>query len=112
MSLTLSRTDHNGYAVIAVEGELDLASAPDLATIGDQVLAGGAANVIIDASELAFCDSSGLRVLVQLANDLRPSGGRLVIAAAQPIVLRVLEITGLTETVVIADSVSAATAAL
>jgi hypothetical protein len=44
-------------------------------------------------------DSSGLRILVEIANDLRPAGGRIAIINAQPIVLRVLELTGLDRTV-------------
>ena len=112
MSLNLSHSDHDGYALIAVAGDLDLATAPELAALGEQVVTAGAANVVVDANELAFCDSSGLRVLVQIANDLHPGGGKLVIAGAKPIVLRVLEITGLTDTVVLADSVPEAAAAL
>jgi len=112
MSLNLSHSDHDGYALIAVSGELDLATAHELAALGARVVMTGASNVIVDANELAVCDSSGLRVLVQIANDLHPSGGKLVIAGAKPIVLRVLEITGLTDTVVLADTVPEAAATL
>ena len=34
-------------------------------------------NVIIDAQELAFCDSSGLAAFVQIASRVGPEGGRL-----------------------------------
>jgi anti-sigma B factor antagonist len=103
--LTLSHTGQDGDAIIALDGELDLASAPDLAVLAGELIQGGAVNIIVDAEKLSFCDSSGLRSLVSIANELRPSGGRLAIVNAQPIVLRVLELTGLVRTVLIAESV-------
>ena len=65
------------------------------------ILYDGAGNIIVDAERLTFCDSSGLRILVEIANDLRPSGGRVAIIKAQPIVLRVLELTGLDRAILI-----------
>src|SRR5215475_5376178 len=103
MPLTLTHHRRNSDAIVALDGELDLATATDLTTLAAELIRGGATNLIVDAERLGFCDSSGLRALVSLANELRPSGGRVAIAGAQPIVLRVLELTGLAGTVVIAD---------
>jgi anti-sigma B factor antagonist len=101
MPLTLSHQQTDGDAVIALDGELDLASAPDLAELASELVRNGAGNIIVDAQRLSFCDSSGLRILVSIANDLRPAGGRVAIVNPQPIVLRVLELTGLDRTVMI-----------
>jgi anti-sigma B factor antagonist len=101
MPLTLSHRQTDGDAVIALDGELDLASAPDLAQLAEELVRNGAGNIIVDAQRLSFCDSSGLRILVSIANDLRPTGGRVAILNPQPIVLRVLELTGLDRTVMI-----------
>jgi anti-sigma B factor antagonist len=101
MPLTLSHKQTDGDAVIALDGELDLASAPDLAELAEELVRNGADNIIVDAQRLSFCDSSGLRILVSIANDLRPTGGRVAILNPQPIVLRVLELTGLDRTVMI-----------
>ena len=101
MPLTLSHQQTDGDAVIALDGELDLASAPDLAQLAGELVRNGAGNIIVDAQRLSFCDSSGLRILVSIANDLRPTGGRVAILNPQPIVLRVLELTGLDRTVMI-----------
>jgi anti-sigma B factor antagonist len=103
--LTLSHQGCGGDAVIALDGELDLASAPDLTILAGELVRGGATNIIVDAEKLAFCDSSGLRSLVSIANELRPGGGRVAVVNAQPIVLRVLELTGLVRTVLIAESI-------
>jgi len=101
MPLTLSHRQTDGDAVIALDGELDLASAPELAELAGELVRNGAGNIIVDAQRLSFCDSSGLRILVSIANDLRPTGGRVAILNPQPIVLRVLELTGLDRTVMI-----------
>jgi anti-sigma B factor antagonist len=101
MTLTLSHRKTNGDAVIVLDGELDLATAPDLSRLAGQLVGDGAGNIIVDAERLTFCDSSGLRILVEIANDLRPSGGRVTIIKAQPIVLRVLELTGLDRAILI-----------
>jgi len=101
MPLTLSHQQTEGDAVIALDGELDLASAPDLAELAGELVRNGADNIIVDAQRLSFCDSSGLRILVSIANELRPTGGRVAIVNPQPVVLRVLELTGLDRTVMI-----------
>jgi len=111
MALTLSHEHHGDYAVIAVDGELDLATAPELADLASQLIGDGIANLVVDAGRLSFCDSTGLGVLVKVANDLQP-GGRIAIADAQPIVLRVLQVTGLVGTILVAASVAEAAAAL
>jgi len=101
MPLTLSHQQTDGDAVIALDGELDLASAPDLAELAGELVRNGADNIIVDAQRLSFCDSSGLRILVSIANELRPTGGRVAIVNPQQVVLRVLELTGLDRTVMI-----------
>lgn len=102
MSLTIGVDDRDDATVIALDGELDLASAPDLSDVAARKVADGEAagvpvNLIIDLSKLTFCDSAGLRVFVRFRSELEAKGGRLVLAAPQPIVRRVLEVSGLVE---------------
>jgi anti-sigma B factor antagonist len=51
--------------------------------------------VVIDMSDLAFMDSSGLQELVRLDNRARERGLEVVIARPSVPVLRLLELTGL-----------------
>lgn len=79
--------------VIAVRGELDLAtaqifSAPLLAAID-----GGKTRVVVDLSEVVFIGSNGLATLLNGLRRLTRRGGRLVVVAANPTVLRMFEIT-------------------
>jgi anti-sigma B factor antagonist len=102
MSLTIGVDDRDDATVIALDGELDLASAPDLADVAARRLADRTAsdvpvNLILDLSKLTFCDSAGLRVFVRYRSELEATGGRFVLAAPQAIVRRVLEVSGLVE---------------
>lgn len=112
MPLTIAQKEHGRRPVLIVDGDLDLATAPELASMGIALVDAGAVDVIVDAEQLAFCDSSGLSAFVQIANRLESTAGRLAIAAPNPMVRRVLEMSGLVDAFVVADSVPAAVAVL
>jgi len=50
---------------------------------------------VVDFSDVMFCDSTGLRILVSHHRRHDEAGGRLVVRDAAPAVWRVFEITGL-----------------
>ena len=80
---------------VALKGEVDVSSSVALAAHLDQLLASGATRVVLDASAVSFIDSTGLRVLVEVASRLEIVGGALVVDPMSASVRRVLEITGL-----------------
>jgi anti-anti-sigma factor len=54
--------------------------------------------VLVDLSELEFCDSAGLRALLGAAREVEARAGRLVVAVEPDgVVGRLLELAGLTE---------------
>ena len=112
MPLTIAHEEHGKRPVLVVDGDLDLATAPQLANVALALVESGAPDVIVDAEKLAFCDSSGLTVFVQISNSLQATQGRLAIAGPTPIVRRVLELSGLVESFVVVDSVPEAITAL
>jgi len=76
-------------------GEIDLATAPELhARLRAAVLASDG-DFIVDATQLDFIDSSGLSVLVDIANQLADRGRRLRTLALSPAARRAIEIVGL-----------------
>jgi anti-sigma B factor antagonist len=87
----------NGNAVVVLVGELDLATAPELARVLGPLLADGPLELIVECAGLAFIDSSGLAVLVAAQNRLQGRGGRLAVRSLQPQARRIFEIVGLTE---------------
>ena len=82
--------------VIVIRGELDMASAPAALDLLTSAIREG--DVVIDASELSFIDSSGIRSLVEAQREanLGIGTGRVVtVRNPSTPVRRVLEVTGL-----------------
>ncbi len=90
------RQDARGREVVAVRGEIDVATSPALREELYQLIDGGAREVVVDLSGLGFIDSSGLGVLVAALKHMRERDGRLVLAGLAQPALRVFEITDLT----------------
>lgn len=102
--------------VVGVRGELDLVGAGQLlAQLSEEhlerSLAGGSGGgsghvgLVLDLDGVTFLDSSGLRALVTLRRRLG-EGRRLVLAGARPQALQALELTGVSQLLVIAPTVS------
>jgi anti-sigma B factor antagonist len=83
--------------VIAVRGELDLATAPLLRDAFEGADREAGAFAVVDLAEVSFIDSSGLRVLAQCQRMLTESDERnaLRLVVATDVVRRVLEVTGM-----------------
>jgi anti-anti-sigma factor len=94
----LLRIDVSGTGdrvVVSLAGELDCATAPQLAASLEQLLDRGTpTRLVIDAAELDFVDVAGLRPLLLLSQRL-PSGGLQMRNAKRPIVqvLRLLDLS-------------------
>ena len=81
-------------SVIAVQGDLDLATAPRLKRTLLNLLQTGSSRLVIDLSHTTFVDSTALSVLVGVTRRLDPDAG-LAIVCAQPSVLKIFELAGL-----------------
>jgi len=82
---------------IRVAGELDLATAPDLAAALDSHIDSCTTDVIVDLGAVTFLDSSALKVFIGALRRLRAAGRRLTVSAVSPAAARVLEVAGLTD---------------
>jgi anti-sigma B factor antagonist len=81
--------------VVSVTGEIDASTSPSLEQELEWVLGDGASNVVVDLGEVAFIDSTALRVLLRALPKFSKRGGKLVLATDDSRVLKTLEITGL-----------------
>ena len=107
----------DGVRLIAVRGELDLSTAPDLEPALDQAVGSDGTAVLIDLSECEFIDSTGIALIVRTWQRLDEGtegngGGRVTICGANDQVRRVLEITGLERSIPMHGSRDEALAAL
>jgi anti-sigma B factor antagonist len=81
--------------IVTVEGELDLTSADNLYRRGRTAIGRHARLLLLDLAKVSFCDSSGLCAFVRIANEADAAGCSYGLVAPQPMVRKVLRITGL-----------------
>jgi anti-sigma B factor antagonist len=93
--LVLDVQQRAGSTLVRIAGDLDAATAPDLADLCRSVHAHGDRDVVIDLTDTSFLDSSGLRALVGARRLFGDGGGSLRLAHPSEPVIRLLEITGL-----------------
>ncbi len=89
-----ARTARSGPADVRVAGELDLEGA---ATLRERLrpLRDAGTPTHLDLSGVTLIDSTGLRVLLDVAHDAEEHGWDCRVVAASPIVRRAARITGL-----------------
>lgn len=86
-----------GTRTLAVRGELDLSTAPELEGPLDETLENDRGSLLIDLSDCEFIDSTGIALIVRAWQrlDSGNNGRALAICSQNDQVRRVLEITGL-----------------
>jgi anti-sigma B factor antagonist len=89
--------------VIAISGELDLASSPALQEELDRVATLDSQMLIIDLRELDFMDSTGLSVLVRAHQRAEEQGRQLAMVKGSQQVQRLLSLTGVAERLTLVD---------
>lgn len=85
----------DGRLVVAVSGEVDLFTAPELKTAITEGIDAGAASVVVDLTRTTFLDSTALGVLIGAVKRLHANGGKLTIVNSDRNIARTFEITGL-----------------
>jgi anti-sigma B factor antagonist len=94
----------NGVTVIAVSGELDLASSPALQEEIDRIASSDSRMLIIDLRELDFMDSTGLSVLVRAHQRAEEQGRQLAMVRGPQQVQRLLRLTGVADRLTLVDA--------
>jgi anti-anti-sigma factor len=90
--------EHDGdRALVRIEGEVEFATAPRLRATLLELAQQGANPVVLDLAAVSFLDSAGISLLIQAKKRLVNAGSDLVLRSPQGTVLRVLEISGVTE---------------
>lgn len=98
------RDTEPGQVFVRPSGEIDMATADALgATITDALHRPGVREVVVDLADVRFLDSSGVRVLVHGVAVGRERGVTLRVENPQPVVARVLRITGVGPLLGLAD---------
>jgi anti-anti-sigma factor len=91
------RVAADGKATVKIRGELDIATADQAYAYLRDVVDSQEGPVLMNLSELSFCDAAGLGVLARVAGHARRAGRSLKLIAARPALLRIMAITGMDE---------------
>jgi len=98
MSPDFSITEHpidNERHVLAVRGEIDLFTAPELKQVLAESIESGRVRIIVDLTNTTFLDSTALGVLIGAVKRLRSRDGALAIVNVDDNIAKTFEITGL-----------------
>ena len=80
--------------VVAIRGELDIATAPRLAARFDEFLSDGLRRIVIDVSKLTFVDVLGLRTLAALRAQAEQRMVAVRLSGESPQLRRLMRIIG------------------
>ena len=117
LALSAMRLDHTRFAdvvVLSPKGRVDHATAEELKTAlapHPGRCAQGQDHVVLDFAGVDYISSAGLRVLMLAAKQARAQNGYLAVAAVQPLVQEILEISKFTLVLRVLPSVREAVAA-
>ncbi|MDX6329132.1 MAG: hypothetical protein QOI83_1515 [Streptomycetaceae bacterium] len=81
-------------AVVTPAGELDHHTAELLREPLERCVEDAIPKIVLDCSQLEFCDSTGLNVLLGARLKVEALGGAIHLAGMKPAVARVFEVTG------------------
>lgn len=96
--MTVSEEEPDSVTIV-LEGELDIASVEMVRRGIETYLVGSPRHVVFDLARLQFIDSSGIALLIEVANQV----ASVEVRHSTPIVRRVLEVTGLVDALGVTD---------
>jgi anti-anti-sigma factor len=102
----------DGSLILKPSRRIDSSSAKAFEDEASALVDAGPKKVVIDASDLDYISSAGLRVILTTAKKAKAAGGGLTIACARANVKEVLTVIGFDSIFGLHDSVDAARASL
>jgi anti-sigma B factor antagonist len=97
VDLSLETREVGGRAVVAVGGEIDGYTAPELRDKITELVAAGHHDIVVDMENVDFLDSTGLGVLVGGLKKVRAENGSMQLVCGQDRLLKIFRITGLAQ---------------
>jgi anti-sigma B factor antagonist len=97
MQLNITKSTHGDWVILAAEGEIDIATAPELDQAVETVISEGATAIAVDLSPAGFMDSTGLRSLILAQRKVQAVGGSMAVVSGSGPIRRLLEVAGVVE---------------
>jgi anti-sigma B factor antagonist len=84
----------NGTATVLVQGEIDIATAPDLRRALAEAMVASPNQLVVDLAATTFLDCSGIAAIVD-AHRRAPASCQIVLRSPAPIIRKVIELIGI-----------------
>jgi anti-sigma B factor antagonist len=108
VELLVHRTDHEGWVVVSIGGELDLATGPTLRSELRRVAQDAPrVPVAVDLRGVGFIDSVGLGILIGARRRITEQGGRFAVVAEPGRIIDTIRLAGLAEVLTVVPSIEA-----
>jgi anti-sigma B factor antagonist len=93
---------------VTIQGDVDIATSPQVKEVIGNIMAGGCHNLIIDLQGVRYIDTTGMVVLVHALKRIREKQGRIVIVCVNARICKFFALTGLQHVFTIYDSIESA----
>lgn len=94
--------------VVALDGALDYTNAELLRRDVEAVLGAEHRELVFDLSDLGFCDSTGIRILLSIRKLMQERDGAVTLAGPNARLARIFRLTGLINAFTVAPSLAEA----
>ena len=101
--LSISVQRGTAEALVTLTGEIDMSTVGRLSAVVSDLLNPAPPRVVLDLAGVTFCDSQGLGTLVVLSRKATVAQSVLVLINVGDFLLRVLDITGLRDALMIQE---------
>ena len=108
MDLSIDVRMEQEHAILEVNGEVDVFTAPKLREQLIDLVEQGQRNLVVSLEGVEFLDSTGLGVLVAGLKRVKVHDGSLAVVCTKEKILKIFRITGLTKVFPIHGSIDAA----
>jgi anti-sigma B factor antagonist len=93
--LAITTEQRGQQLVLRLRGDLDVSNADSLRRVLDGLLERAPQTLVVDLAGLGFADCAGLSIFLAARTRLAAQGHQLILVNAQPVVRRLLAVTGL-----------------
>jgi anti-anti-sigma factor len=99
----VTRSNDASGVVLALHGELDVAAAPQLEKLLEEIRAEKHRHVMVELSDLSFVDSAGVSVLIKAKKEADEDGSQFLLRRPTAQVHRVFALVGMVDWLVFDD---------
>lgn len=92
--MEINSSNEGDICVVELNGKFDIACSKVAESTLTDLLENGVSQMLIDFSEVPYIASSGLRVLLKVAQQMSKDGGKLHVCCLNNIVREVFEVSG------------------